>query len=478
MPEGASFELTPEQEEARRKAQEEQVKANPGRLPLTERAIKNPTDNPNMDPDGVTMSFSSAEDADRAARNALLDAQAQNAGVQRVDVQQNAGGIAGVFGGKEYGNSYTAGVINNNNAAGNAAAIDSRIAGVDARRPQTMGATIAGNASVDQRVADQSRVLAGGARNAQQNFLQSLEMSAAGKGGPSAAEATLQKGLDASIASNLALARSGRGGNQSVAMKQALQQNALATGAVSNDAAALRAREQQQAQQLYGTTASGIRAQDQQQQVTDLGAATTDAQLEQQTILANQALRNDASKTNLLTALDQQKQKDTMILQLMQMGMTQEQAAFEAEVQQQQFNAGLLAQQEAARQGVAIQNNASSMQTGAAIAQGVGTAISMAAAASDERVKTEITDGSGSLHEFLSALGTHEYEYDEPEKPLRGKGRFVSPMAQEIESTKLGKNMVKDTPDGKIVDYGKGFGTMLAALADQHKRLQRIEEMA
>jgi hypothetical protein len=47
-------------------------------------------------------------------------------------------------------------------------------------------------------------------------------------------------------------------------------------------------------------------------------------------------------------------------------------------------------------------------------------------------------------------------------------------MAQEIERTTIGKSMVNVVGGTKVVDYGKGFGAMLAAMADMHKRLEKI----
>jgi hypothetical protein len=74
---------------------------------------------------------------------------------------------------------------------------------------------------------------------------------------------------------------------------------------------------------------------------------------------------------------------------------------------------------------------------------------------------------------FLNAIKVQEYEY---KNPKHGKGKFVSPMAQDLEKAgPVGKSMVKDTPEGKIVDYGRGFGAILAAQADLNKRLQKVE---
>lgn len=98
----------------------------------------------------------------------------------------------------------------------------------------------------------------------------------------------------------------------------------------------------------------------------------------------------------------------------------------------------------------------------------------MLAAASDENLKTDIKGGDKKISEFLDALKAHSYKYKDPEAD--GHGEFVSPMAQELEKTPIGKNMVLDTPRGKMVDYGKGFGAVLAAQAMLHERMKKLEK--
>lgn len=84
-------------------------------------------------------------------------------------------------------------------------------------------------------------------------------------------------------------------------------------------------------------------------------------------------------------------------------------------------------------------------------------------ALSDENAKTKIKTGDEELQEFLNALNVYSYEYKDP---ANGEGRRISPMAQEIESTALGKAAISTNAQGyKQVDYGKLAGTQLAALA-------------
>ena len=73
-----------------------------------------------------------------------------------------------------------------------------------------------------------------------------------------------------------------------------------------------------------------------------------------------------------------------------------------------------------------------------------------------------------SPQKFLDALKPNSFEYkDEFKKnPMGGEGRFLGIMAQDLEKAgPVGKSMVEDTPMGKLVNYGKGFGAVLAAQA-------------
>ena len=57
-----------------------------------------------------------------------------------------------------------------------------------------------------------------------------------------------------------------------------------------------------------------------------------------------------------------------------------------------------------------------------------------------------------------------------------GEGRHLYVMAKDLEKAgPVGKQMVLDTPQGKMIDYGKGFGAMLANQANLNKRLNEVE---
>ena len=94
---------------------------------------------------------------------------------------------------------------------------------------------------------------------------------------------------------------------------------------------------------------------------------------------------------------------------------------------------------------------------------------------SDENVKKNVkkADGDASPKSFLDALTAYNYKYKDSKN---GKGEQLSVMAQDLEKAgPVGKAMVQETPQGKMVDYGKGFGAILAAQADLNERLKDIE---
>lgn len=96
---------------------------------------------------------------------------------------------------------------------------------------------------------------------------------------------------------------------------------------------------------------------------------------------------------------------------------------------------------------------------------------------SDERLKKDIKPADAQIKDLLDKVGAHEYRYkDSVEgKPGAAPGKHVGPMAQELEQSALGSKMVKETGQGKAVDYGQSMGTLLAALSHLNKRLENIE---
>lgn len=141
---------------------------------------------------------------------------------------------------------------------------------------------------------------------------------------------------------------------------------------------------------------------------------------------------------------------------------------------QNQANVQNASQQNQANAEIAKGNQKGQQDLVGGLLNGISSA---AGALSDERQKTDIRPADGKINQFLDNVGAHEYEYKDSAKglPGAGQGKHVSPMAQELEHSELGKEMVVDGPNGKSIDYGKGLGTILAAQSTLHKRLEQLE---
>lgn len=90
--------------------------------------------------------------------------------------------------------------------------------------------------------------------------------------------------------------------------------------------------------------------------------------------------------------------------------------------------------------------------------------------ASDETKKKNIQDPD--MDEFLNSLHAKSFDYKDSEAPGASDGKNVGVMAQDVEKSKVGKTMVKNTKDGKMLDMHKGFGVVLAALAALHDKME------
>lgn len=105
---------------------------------------------------------------------------------------------------------------------------------------------------------------------------------------------------------------------------------------------------------------------------------------------------------------------------------------------------------------------------------------------SDERSKDEIAPqskvngGDFNPKSFLDKLNAYSFEYKQSRKgdENAGEGRRLGVMAQELElAGPVGKSMVETDPKTGIkqVDFGRGFGAILAAQAHLNERLSQIE---
>lgn len=80
--------------------------------------------------------------------------------------------------------------------------------------------------------------------------------------------------------------------------------------------------------------------------------------------------------------------------------------------------------------------------------------------------------------EFLKHLHPYSYRYkdsaNEPATQPTG-GRYLGVMAQDLEKTPYGEQLVKDTPRGKMLEHGAVTSAALAGLGRLHERVARLE---
>lgn len=94
------------------------------------------------------------------------------------------------------------------------------------------------------------------------------------------------------------------------------------------------------------------------------------------------------------------------------------------------------------------------------------------AAFSDKDLKKDIKPGDHDVKSMLDAISAKTYKYKDEKD---GEGKFAGPIAQDLEKTEIGKSLVHGTRHGKMIDYAKGFNTLLASQAALNKRLNKIE---
>jgi hypothetical protein len=270
---------------------------------------------------------------------------------------------------------------------------------------------------------------------------------------PSVAQIQQQQAFGQQQAQQLGMAAAaGRGGNQALAMRNAMYNTGNLGAQQASASALLRAQEQATARAQMGGVLEQGRA-------SDIGLATNQAQLQQQAGLQNQANIQQAGAQNA---------------QMLQQ-------ANAANQQSQVATRGQAIQEQAARANQAIQAQQNqvlaatggfnaNMQKQQAYGGLIGSGLGALATLSDRRAKRDVEPlGSPSVQEFLGALKPSEYRY------AGRTDRKAGVMAQDVEKSRVGRTMVRDTRVGKVIDIQSATGAMLAALGDLHQRISRVE---
>jgi hypothetical protein len=320
------------------------------------------------------------------------------------------------------------------------------------------------------------------ARQNQSDFIKQLQAQMQGQG-PSLANLQLRQATDRNIAQQMGQAASQRGVNPALAARLAMNNVAGANQQAASDSALIRQQEMMNAQQQLGSQIGSQRQGDLAATDRDLGARMGKEQLGVQ----NATGMNNVNQQGFADAAQR---RGNFVSNLGQMGA----AMMSDEENKTQVSDGKSKVQKFVESFKAATGSGDSEKKEAGPGHGTyagianfGSAIGKymkgggspapAMAASDEKSKTKKGEGGDNVKSFLDAIKANSYEYKDKFKDsaMGGEGTFVSPMAQELEKTELGKSMVIDTPEGKVVDYGKGFGAMLASQAMLNDRLKKLE---
>lgn len=293
---------------------------------------------------------------------------------------------------------------------------------------------------LDMGQMNQSRRMSLGAlRTAGQGYQDVLSGNA-----PSVAQLQLQQGRDANINAAMAMANSARGGNFGAAQRAAQMQSGDMNQQMAGQASMLRAQEQDMARQgmmNLGQQYANVRGQ-------DIGVQG----LQAQTQLQNQAMN------------------DQMVNQFVQMGMSNDQAQWAAQMELERQRAQQHQAAQATLNGIGASDSPSPWWSLAGA--GIG-ALGAVFAKSDRRAKTEIKGSKKDIEQFLSKLKPYKYKYKQGEY---GEGKqHYGIMAQDLEKSDVGKSFVINTPHGKMVHSGLGFGAVLAAQKMLHDKVKKLE---
>jgi len=96
-----------------------------------------------------------------------------------------------------------------------------------------------------------------------------------------------------------------------------------------------------------------------------------------------------------------------------------------------------------------------------------------AAMASDERLKTDISDAGDETDEMLRSIMPKRYTYKDQGK--HGVGSRVGIMAQDLERSKAGRDVVRNTAGGKMLDVNAAISAALAGVGRLDERLRKVE---
>jgi hypothetical protein len=310
-----------------------------------------------------------------------------------------------------------------------------------------MGAANMGNGASLQMGADPFRA-------AQLQQMGQLQGIASGQQ-QGAGELAAQRQVMNAQAAQQAQARMARGNNAALAYRNAANQTAAlgVTGAGLGQQAAM--QDQMNAHGLLGQVGAQGRQSDIGVANANAGYANNAAQqnagFQQATNQANAGFQQQAAGQNANAQGQMQQLNNGNYLQLLQQLSQRDQNKYNAD------------------SGVGTSKDQADAAKSGGLISGIGAAFG---AFSDERLKTDITDGRHEVDRMLDELLPKEYAYKDQK---HGEGRRVGIMAQDLEKSEAGRKVVYELPEGKALDINKGLSAALASVARLNERVRAIE---
>lgn len=88
---------------------------------------------------------------------------------------------------------------------------------------------------------------------------------------------------------------------------------------------------------------------------------------------------------------------------------------------------------------------------------------------SDRRIKHEVEDGKRQIQEFLNSIEAYMFKY------IGSNDKNYGVMAQDLEKTEVGKSLVFEHKNIKMINTALATNVILAAIAEMNERLQKLE---
>lgn len=327
----------------------------------------------------------------------------------------------------------------------------------------------------------------------QKEFGAALANQALGKG-PSLAEAQLKSTLDRNLSQQLAAAKSQRGVNPALAQRQLMRQAGDMQTKAAETGVQARLQEQNAAQRTFGDYLNSLNANANQGINTAIGATTGSINAQNAANAADAKQRMALISGGMQAASmmsDEKLKKNIKPVKLAQGGMVRtDQIVDYSEDSGDEGAPDFSSMFKKPGAGAKIALNSGGIVSGTPKVKGDSekndTVEALLSPGEMVIPRTVTQQGPHAVKNFAEALlnkskgldldklQAYEYEYKDPKF---GKGKQVSVMAQDMEKAgEAGRNMVTNTPEGKMIDYGKGFGAIVAAQAQLNQKLNELEK--